>query len=683
MTRPSPDPHPCPRCGALSPTGAHNCPRCLFELALRQPEPADGPDDGQPPTPAPAEPTLPTAEEVARALPQFQEVTHLGRGGMGAVFRARESALDREVAIKVLPRELGERADFRERFLREARALARLQHPNVVSVHGAGESQGLCYLVMEYVSGCNLRQRMRTGPIGAAETLRIVRELCEALQFMHDEGVVHRDIKPENVLLDGSGRVKLADLGLAKLVDRSGDPQLTRSDQVMGTPHYMAPEQLERPHDVDHRADLFALGVILYELLTGSLPRGAFELPSRRVSVDVRLDEIVLKALEREPARRYQHALEVKGDVERLDEPIPELAHSGAPGNAAPEPRAALGRVFLAAMAAFAGYWSFVAWTWNQGPFGLASSSLVLLGLLIALGNLAVRKAPDLRAALRARSPRAQVSALAAGALACLLGLAAIALGHLSTWESGVRTWHPAHRGADGLAHFWQSDPWGLLRFCGIDPSGIEEPRVGVVRSAVTPVVSDVGGGIGLVWIAGGMLLVLLAARALLDAGARPELSRVVWNRANLLGAANAAALLALWTLVPFFASPAMTLLSSQRSQFAIEAAPSVAVERLIAALEGEGLQIEVHQEALVNNTRSGESHAEAYFLRAAPASPFKTWKTSPHGARRVRPQLWATVSGAAKAQVHIDAGLYQLGSPEYDSTGELLDRLRQQFEQP
>jgi serine/threonine protein kinase len=124
--------------------------------------------------------------------------------------------------------------------------------------------------------------------------------MCEALQFAHDEGIVHRDIKPENVLLDAKGRVKIADFGLAKLVDADArDVSLTEVDQIVGTPHYMAPEQLRGSREVDHRADIYSLGVVFYEMLTGELPRGNFELPSRRVQVDVRLDEIVLKSLER------------------------------------------------------------------------------------------------------------------------------------------------------------------------------------------------------------------------------------------------------------------------------------------------------------------------------------------------------------------------------------------------
>ena len=177
----------------------------------------------------------------------------------------------------------------------------------------------LYYFLMEYVDGVNLRQLMQAGELTPQQALAIVPQICEALQFAHDEGVVHRDIKPENILLDKRGRVKIADFGLAKLA--AGSPEeftLTGTHQVMGTLRYMAPEQMEGSHAVDHRADIYSLGVVFYEMLTGELPLGRFEPPSKKVEIDVRLDEVVLRALEREPERRYQHASEVKTDVESI-----------------------------------------------------------------------------------------------------------------------------------------------------------------------------------------------------------------------------------------------------------------------------------------------------------------------------------------------------------------------------
>jgi serine/threonine protein kinase len=267
---------------------------------------------------------------------------------MGVVYKARQKGLDRLVALKVLPRDAGTDPTFAERFGREARALARLQHPNIVTVHDSGEADGMFYFVMEFVDGMDLRRMMGSGKLTPEQALAIVPRICEALQYAHDEGVMHRDIKPENILLDTKGRVKIADFGLAKLIaSPEGHLTLTAPQQVMGTMHYMAPEQVEKPGQVDHRADIYALGVVIYEMLTGELPIGRFPLPSERAAVDHRLDQIVLHALEKEPDRRYQQAGEIKTDVEQLSSasaapPRPSAfmtqPPSPAPAYAAPTP---------------------------------------------------------------------------------------------------------------------------------------------------------------------------------------------------------------------------------------------------------------------------------------------------------------------------------------------------------
>src|SRR5262245_43733307 len=239
---------------------------------------------------------------------------------MGAVYKARQSKLDRIVAVKVLPQDWGKETAFAERFAREAKALARLNHPHVVAVHDFGESDGLFYLVMEYVDGANLRNVLAKGGLAAHEALAIIPQICDALQYAHEEGIVHRDIKPENILLDSKGRVKIADFGLAKLIDRPRATfTLTGSQQIMGTLDYMAPEQRLTPQQVDHRADIYSLGVVFYEMLTGELPLGRFAPPSSKPGVDPRLDGIVFRALEREPAQRYQRITEVKSDIESLN----------------------------------------------------------------------------------------------------------------------------------------------------------------------------------------------------------------------------------------------------------------------------------------------------------------------------------------------------------------------------
>jgi hypothetical protein len=268
-------------------------------------------------------------DHLSPLFPQLEILELIGQGGMGAVYKARQPGLNRLVALKILSAAVSGDAGFADRFTREAQLLARLQHPRIVAIHDVGVAGSLHYLVMEYVDGPNLRQVQRTGQLAPGQALRIVPEICEALQFAHDRGVVHRDIKPENVLLDRDGHVKITDFGIAKMIGPDADTvALTGGVDVIGTPHYMAPEQIERPLDVDHRADIYSLGVVFYELLTGELPLGRFAAPSQRVQVDVRLDDVVLRALEKEPARRYQQVSEVKTRVDSIASSAPTLSQS-------------------------------------------------------------------------------------------------------------------------------------------------------------------------------------------------------------------------------------------------------------------------------------------------------------------------------------------------------------------
>jgi tRNA A-37 threonylcarbamoyl transferase component Bud32 len=265
-----------------------------------------------------------TPAEIAALFPQLEILECLGRGGMGVVYKARQPRLNRIVALKILAQEKDQDGQFVERFTREAQALARLNHPNIVTVHDFGEAGGHCYLVMEFVDGLNLRQLLLAGKMPPDQALTIVPMICEALQYAHEQGVVHRDIKPENILLEKSGRVKIADFGIAKMMGvGDGRQALTGAKDVVGTPHYMAPEQLEKPLTVDHRADIYSLGVVFYEMLTGELPLGKFAPPSKKVQIDVRLDEVVLHTLEKEPARRYQQASQLKTDVETISGTVP------------------------------------------------------------------------------------------------------------------------------------------------------------------------------------------------------------------------------------------------------------------------------------------------------------------------------------------------------------------------
>jgi tRNA A-37 threonylcarbamoyl transferase component Bud32 len=295
-------------------------------------------DDGQSDVPTMATPPAgfvpPSPAELAGQFPQLEILELLGQGGMGAVYKARQKQLDRLVALKILPPQIGQDEAFAERFTREARSLARLNHPRIVSVHDFGHTEaGLYYFIMEFVDGTDLRRVIQTGELTPAEALEIVPQICEALQYAHEQGIVHRDIKPENILLDKKGQARIADFGLAKLLDPPAAMYtLTQAGQKMGTPHYMAPEQIEHPNAVDHRADIFSLGVVFYEMLTGELPLGRFPPPSQKVQVDVRLDDVVLRALEKEPDRRYQHASEVKTDIDAISaggEPAPPATVTG------------------------------------------------------------------------------------------------------------------------------------------------------------------------------------------------------------------------------------------------------------------------------------------------------------------------------------------------------------------
>ncbi len=261
----------------------------------------------------------PTVGRLAELFPSLEIIELIGAGGMGAVYKAKQAGLDRLVALKILPSEFDHDVKFALRFTREARTLAKLSHPNIVSVYEFGNVEDNYYFLMEFVDGSNLRDVVSAGRLAPEHALAIVPHLCDALQYAHDKGVIHRDIKPENILISVDGTVKIADFGLSRILGTDGEHEtLTGTHQIMGTPRYMAPEQLEGSHSVDHRADIYSLGVVFYEMLTGELPVGRFAAPSVKAQIDVRLDEVVLRTLEKEPQRRYQHVSQVKTDVQSI-----------------------------------------------------------------------------------------------------------------------------------------------------------------------------------------------------------------------------------------------------------------------------------------------------------------------------------------------------------------------------
>ncbi|MEM0925735.1 MAG: protein kinase [Planctomycetota bacterium] len=258
-------------------------------------------------------------QELQGQLPGIELLELVGAGGMGAVFRARQIDLDRIVAVKVLPPQLSSDPRFVERFRREARAMAKLDHPNIVTVYDSGVVEGRAFIVMEFINGTNLRQAMQAGAIDSKSALEIVPQVCDGLAYAHDAGVVHRDIKPENIVLGTGGKVKLVDFGLAKWADRAEwEPSLTATGMRMGTVRYMAPEQFDGD-SVDARADIYSLGVMLYEMLTGEVPMGAFRMPSETAGTDPRIDRVIDRTLQRRPDDRYQSVHEFSEELSSIE----------------------------------------------------------------------------------------------------------------------------------------------------------------------------------------------------------------------------------------------------------------------------------------------------------------------------------------------------------------------------
>lgn len=270
--------------------------------------------DGKPPS-DPRYWQPPTPEDLQSRLGGYVIEAFLARGGMGAVYRGTQTSLERAVAIKILPSLLSEHdANFALRFKQEARAMAQLNHPGIVKVFDFGEmSDGTLFFVMEFIDGTDVAQMVaRQGRLSSAHALAVTAHVCDALQYAHELGIVHRDIKPANIMVGIDGQVKVADFGLAKSF-QSGNTSLTITGHVMGTLHFVAPEALTLGSSVDHRADIYATGVMLYQMLTGRLPQGIFELPSLLVpGLDPRYDPIIANAMREDREVRYQAILEMR-----------------------------------------------------------------------------------------------------------------------------------------------------------------------------------------------------------------------------------------------------------------------------------------------------------------------------------------------------------------------------------
>lgn len=264
---------------------------------------------------------LPEPEELQELFPRLEQFELLGAGGMGAVYKARQPEIDRFVAVKILSKKLAADPEFVARFKREAKAMAKLDHPNIVTIYDFGERGGFYFFIMEFIDGGDLQQLLAGGKLDPAAALELVPQICEAIQFAHEEGVTHRDLKPANLLLDTKGRVKVADFGLAKILAGTSDISLTMPGTAMGTPFYMAPEQFTDAEHVDERADIYSLGVVLYQMLTGVLPQGDFDPPSKTLpDLGSSVDNAVMRALAQDPNLRYSEVKEMREALERVRE---------------------------------------------------------------------------------------------------------------------------------------------------------------------------------------------------------------------------------------------------------------------------------------------------------------------------------------------------------------------------
>ena len=331
-------------------------------------------------------------------LGHYRIFERIGAGGMGVVYRAVDTRLDREVALKILPEEFKQSAERLARFIREAKAAAALNHPNIVSIHSVEETDGVHFLTMELVRGSTLAKLIPPGGLSLTELLRLAVPLVDAVRSAHDQGITHRDLKPRNIMITADGRVKILDFGLAKprSSDESGDVEtitvLSAPGDVLGTPSYMAPERIEHQPS-DHRADIFSLGVILYEMAAGQRPFTGSSSVSIMSSIlrdtpppltavkplcSPEFDRIVRRSLAKDPERRYQTARDLLTDLEALN----RESQAGATTMRQPSRHMRRLGIAVVVLAVLAGVWTVVSNSLRPGPPVSPRNSVAILPLL-------------------------------------------------------------------------------------------------------------------------------------------------------------------------------------------------------------------------------------------------------------------------------------------------------------
>ena len=648
------------------------CPECLVRGGF---DTERNPQTAAAATPPEARFIPPTPGELANAFPQLEILELLGQGGMGVVYKARQPQLDRLVALKILPPAASRDPSFAERFTREARALARLNHPNIVSVYDFGQAREFYYFIMEFVDGVNLRQLEQSRRLAPAEALGIVPKICEALQYAHEEGIVHRDIKPGNILLDKKGRVKIADFGLAKLLDtEANDLTLTRSQQVMGTPHYMAPEQIEKPQEVDHRADIYSLGVVFYEMLTGELPMGRFAPPSQKVQVDVRVDEVVLHSLERDVERRYQHVSEVRTDVESITGIMENDSVSSTTPilSSHPERTKSRLRLWTSEFGILLASWLAPAALWNLRSFGLFVAALILGALFTALASRRAQFAPALAHSWNHLSRAQQRVNILGAVFVAFLGYFFL-FGALETrWEAAPSHWQgrafkkfaASYKGHEHilvrqLTAFKEQVPtvelspssfiWSGFWQWGWGTSGPHEATFGWLPILLSGAMAS--------------LCLALVLWSLVAPWRLREMFGSFWLTALRHGAAlTATALLA--ALAAYMAlgvadmfdysGPRKWLNRSVRAQFTVEQTAD-AIEKWA---QRAGYATGDEASWLLATVPKGEVVGEVRLIQAWKPSPFDRWRMTWHGLERISPHLvLTTISGRDPVETVVSVG--------------------------